>query len=294
MAKPAKIAKILGNNKLTDDMTIQVGEESFTLGELRLMDRETEGGSTAELEQIQKDIDARESQLVMAQNNTIEILRGVADHIGVELDDLVGGQWKGKVKGKATASTTGDTDPELAGLDDATKAAVLTARKLMAPEISKLQKELADTRKALGIGISVSLDQYYEDTWEKLSDKVPKGADGKPLVKLDMKTVLEHAAKNNLNDARGRKDLKKAFSELTQEARTQQMILEAEERGAKRREQELQIGAVTKPGASRPAHITKPPVDDKGRTKTLDQVLADAANDTEIWQNALSGGFGAA
>lgn len=301
--KQPKLAKLIDNTSLDDNTVIQIGEHTLSLGELRQMDSETEGASTTELEQQQRDLEQRENTLVAAQNNTMTFLQSVADSLGVPFDDFVNAASSGKTdglkfksKGKTPAASTDEEGLE--GLDDSTKAAVIAARKVLAPEIAKLNSELTATKKALGIGISVSLEQYYDDQWEKLEGQVPKGKDNKPLVKLDQKSLLKYATDNKLLDARGRADMRKAFKEMTSEARTQQMILEAEERGAKRKEDEIRASAMTRPGPQqRPPHLTAPPTVKEGnreRVKTFDEVLADARADEEIWKTSLSGGFGSA
>lgn len=301
--KQPKLAKLIDNKNLDDTAVVQIGEHTLTMGELRQMDAETEGASTVELEQQQRDLEQRESTLVTAQNNTMTFLQSVAESLGVPFDEFIGAAASGKVDGlklkpKGKTVTPSSDEEGLEGLDDSTKAAVIAARKMLAPEINRLKTELADTKKALGIGLGTYLDTYYEDAWEKLEPTVPKGKDGKPLVKLSLKDAMKYAQDNKLMDGRGRLDLRKTFKELTSDARTQLLVQEAEERGAKRKEDEIAAASMTRPGPqARPAHLTAPPTVKEGnheRTKTFDEVLADARNDTEIWKQALAGGFGSA
>lgn len=294
--KNQKLAAIIDNrSKITDDMVIQIGEHSFTAGELRQMDDETAGESTEELQARLNDIEQREGLLASAQNNTITMIQRLSDQTGIPFDDLVAAAADPtkKLGAKKPAASSPDADPLLDGLDDTQKAVVQRIQSVYGKKVEGLEQALTDTRKALGTALKVNLDQFYEDTFEeKLLPNVPKGADGKPLVKVELKSVMEHAQRNNLMDGRGRLNIRKAFDEITSQARTQRMLAEAEERGAARERDRLAAAQGGRPGASgihdRPSYLTKPPVDDKGRTKSLEQVLEDARNDSDLWKSALS------
>ena len=277
MPKPGKLQTILTNKSLKDDMTIAVGDESFTLGELRAMDAESEGGTTAELE-------AREAALVKAQGALASTLQLVAEKAGVSIDDLIDGKLDG-VKPRTGAPASGDDDDPLADIDPKVLAAL--DKKYGAANVTaavdKLQKELQDTKKALGIALKVNMDDYYADRFDRLAKDIPEG------VTLKLQDVLKYADENNLREkSTGRYNIQKAVQDLTYEARHKAEIAAAERRGEERAAQKSLADSV-RPGAGAPGHQhLKPPVDDKGRTHSIEHQLHAALEDTDI-QRMLQG-----
>lgn len=279
MPKPGKLQKIIENKSLKDDLIIAVGDESFTVGELRQMDAESEGGSTAEL-------DAREANLVRAQSALANTLQTVADKMGIPIDKLIDGQLDDVVprRGKTGDDDTRPTGDPLAEIDPAVLAAL--EKRFGVAEVKaaseKMARELADTRKALGIALKVNMDDYYVDRFERLSKDIPEG------VKLDLQSALKYADDNNLRDKTGRYNISKAVDDLTREARIAKQIADAEARGEQRAREKALADSV-RPGAGAPGHShMKPPVDDQGRTHTLEHQLHEALNDTNI-QRMLAG-----
>lgn len=278
MPKPGKLQKIIENKSLKDDLVIAVGDESFTVGELRQMDAESEGASTA-------DLDAREANLVRAQSALATTLQTVADKLGVPIDKLIDGQLD-DVTPRRGASDDGkhpSGDP-LSEIDPAVLAAL--EKRFGVAEVKaaseKMAKELADTRKALGIALKVNMDDHYERSFRDLSKDIPEG------VKLDLQSALKYADDNNLRDKTGRYNIQKAVDDLTRDARIAKQIADAEARG-EQRAREKQLADSVRPGAGAPGHShMKPPVDDKGRTHTLEHQLHEAMNDTEI-QRMIAG-----
>jgi len=277
MPKPGKLQTILTNKALKDDMTIAVGDESFTLGELRSMDAESEGASTA-------DLDAREAALVKAQGALASTLQAVAEKVGVPIDALIEGKLDDITPRRGTTTTTTDDDDPLAEIDPKVLAALdkkYGAANVQAA-VDKMQKELADTRKALGIALKINMDDHYERTFRDLSKDIPEG------VKLDLQSALKYADENNLRDKTGRYNIHKAVNDLTSEARTKKMIADAEARGEERQRQKALADSV-RPGAGAPGHShLKPPVDDKGRTHSIEHQLQAALEDSDI-QRMIAG-----
>lgn len=278
MPKPGKLQKIIENKSLKDDLVIAVGDESFTVGELRAMDAESEGASTA-------DLDAREANLVRAQSALATTLQTVADKLGVPIDKLIEGQLDDITPRRgATATTTSTSDDPLAEIDPAVLAAL--EKKFGVAEVkaaaAKMEKELADTRKALGIALKVNMDDHYERSFRDLSKDFPEG------VKLDLQSALKYADDNNLRDKTGRYNIQKAVDDLTREARIAKQVADAEARGEQRAREKALADSV-RPGAGAPGHShMKPPVDDKGRTHSIEHQLHEALNDTDI-QRMLAG-----
>lgn len=265
---------IAARDKYADDIKISVGDQTLSLGDIRTEISENDNSS------LMAELEERERNVLTAQSNLGDMLMKVSEASGVPIEDLVEGRFEKLTKKEAKEAVGGDPD------DPKVKAMVDS---LVKGSLAPLQKTLDDTRKALGVALKVNLDQYYEDTWdEKLAPKIPKGKDGKPLVKLDLASVMKHANENKMLDARGRLNVRRAFDELTYDVRHTQELAEAEERGAKRREEELRAAAIPKPGQQRQGLINPPTVTIEGkggkftRTKTIEEALTDALSDDDI------------
>jgi|SRR5215831_922450 len=285
--KQQKLAAIIDNANIKSDMVIQVGDQSMTVGELRAMDAETDGAST-------RDLETREGNLVRAQAHLADTLQKVSESTGIPLEKLIAGELEGITPaggGGGGAGGGGADDLEAALADIDPKVLKALEKKFgsgtVATEVAAMKKELADTKKALGIALKINMDDYYTAQWKDLSVNIPKDSAGKPLVQIDLAAALKYADDNSLKDRTGRYNLQKAFSDMTIEARHKQDILAAEERGKKLGQDMTVAASVQKPGGIHPA-AAKPPVDDKGRTKDLAAVMQDALADTEI-QRMIAG-----
>src|SRR5262245_58612673 len=150
MPKPGKLQNIISNKSLKDDLVIAVGDESFTVGELRQMDAASEGGSTADLE-------AREANLVRAQSALAETLQKAADRMGVPIDKLIDGQLDDITPRSASGGSGGADDDPLSEIDPKIIAALEKrfGKSAVDATVAKIQSELADTRKALGIALKI-------------------------------------------------------------------------------------------------------------------------------------------
>lgn len=281
--KQQTLAKIIDNKTFANDLVIKIGDESLTVGELRAMDAETDGQST-------KDLEAREGNLIRAQAHLAETLQAVAERTGIPLETLLDGKLDSivPVRGKGGEN---DDDPD-AVLKDIDPAVIKALEKkfgagAVGTELAALKKELGDTKKALGIALKINMDDHYERTFRDLAGDIPRGDDGKPLVELDLSKALKYADDNGIKDKTGRYDLRRAVRDLTAEARYQRDLKAAEDRGEKRGLEKATLANVPKPGGIHPAQA-KPPVDAKGRVKTLDAVMQDALGDVEI-QRMIAG-----
>jgi len=280
MPKPGKLQKLLENKSLKDDLVIAVGEESFTMGELRAMDVESEGASTAELE-------SREANLVRAQAGLAETLQKVSELTKIPLEKLLANDLEG-IELPSTGTPGGNTtdDDPLSELDPKVLKALEKrfGKEAVTGELATLKKELTDTKKALGIALKVNMDDYYTDRFERLSKDLPEG------VSLKLGDVLKFADENNIREkGTGRYNLQKAVSDLTADARLKAEIKKAREDGEKIGREKALVDAIPKPGAQR-QNLLKPPVDDKGRTHSIEHQLQEALNDNEITK-MLTGPF---
>lgn len=276
--KPGKLQTLISNKALKDDMVIQVGDDSFTMGELRAMDAESDGATTAALA-------AREEKLVLAQGALAQTLQTLSEKLGVPVETLISGNLEGvEPRRVASSGGEGDADPLseidpkiLAALEKKFGSSALTA------EIEGLKKELKVTKTALGTAMKVNMDDWYADQFSRHAKDLPEG------VSLNLADVLKFADDNNLREKNtGRYNIQKAVSDMTLEARHRADIIAAEKRGEDRRAAK-QLADSVRPGGGAPGHQhLKPPVDDKGRTHTIEHQLHAALEDTDI-QRMISG-----
>jgi hypothetical protein len=280
--KQQKLASIIDNANIKNDMVIHIGDQSLTVGELRAMDAETDGQST-------KDLETREGNLVKAQAHLADTLQLVAERSGIPLEKLISGELDDVKPRNAGGGGDDDLDAALAEIDP--KVLKALEKKFgagtVSTEVAKIQKELADTKKALGFALKTNMDDRYENQWRELSAAIPKGDDGKPLVAVDLTTLMKYADDNGIKDRVGRYNLPKAFDSMTAEARHKQDLAKARAEGERIGLEKAQLSNVPKPGGIRPANAA-PPVDAKGRVKDLSTVMQDALQDTEI-QRMIAG-----
>lgn len=280
MPKPGKLQKILANDKLGNDLVIEVGGESFTVGELREMHTESSGASTAELE-------TREANLIKAQQGLAETLQRVAEKTGVPLDKLLSNDLEGiEPIVRSSSATGGDDDDPLSELDPKVLKALEKkfGKDAVAGEVTAMKKELQDTKKALAIALRVNMDDYYQTNWDRLKSEIPEGVD------LDLAKAMKYADENNIREkGTGRYNLRKAVNDLTADARMKAEIQKAREEGEKLGREKALVDAIPKPGQQRSQHL-KPPVDDKGRTHTIEHQLNEAMQDDQITK-MLTGPF---
>ena len=263
-----------------DDFTISLKDGStVTLAQMRAEDAETEGALTAKLTAREQDLATRESQLGKASKGVMEMFENYLNLTGLTAEEALAGK-KPTVKAAAAATGLDENDPLLGEM-------VKTVKGLQS-ELAATKAELINQRdKVLKPVLSTYLNDYYQDRWEdKIEPGLPKAAKGK--VTFDQ--VMKHAEDNGYKDKQGRLNLLKAASDLTADYSTQEWRETEREKIRKEVENELTMAASQRPGApgARPT-VAKNFLDDKGHTKTFDQVLQDAAADTDLWQGIAKG-----
>jgi len=255
-----------------DDFAVSMKDGStLTLGEMRTYDAETKGALTADLTRREQDIAKREKSVNDASIVLSTVIEKTAAANGLTPDEFING--KAPTRRQVAAANDLDEDDPLVGK--------------LVKELKGLREELKATRgeidtvkkNALGPMLNTYLDDYYEGKWEKLSTSMPKSA------KLTREEALRYAQDNKLVDSRGRFDLSKAIKDLTYEARVQE---DAERRVAdlrKKDRDEAVLASVPRPGnLGAKIKTDKSLTNEKGQTKTFDEMLSDAESDTEMWK----------
>jgi hypothetical protein len=270
-----KWAEILSNKQYPDDFVISVKNgdktETLTLGQMRAEDTESRGALTAELTRKEQDILKREKDVTNASKGIATMLENLSTKTGLSYEELIEGKTPTK-KVVAQAAELDENDPLVGALVKEIKG--------LRAELTTTKGDIETVRKnALGPMLNTYLEDYYEGTWEKITPTLPKGA------KVERADALKYAQDNGLKDSRGRLDLRKAVRDLTYDDRINE---EAEKRVAdlrKKDEDTRTIAAAPKPGGT---HINvktdRSLLDAKGRTKSFDDMLTEAAADTEMWK----------
>ncbi len=269
---PAKWRDLLSNSKdYPDDFTVTLKNgDVMTLGDMRSYDKEHEGELTARLTAQEKDLSTRERNVQGASMALAQRIKQYADVVGLTVDDFVEGK---PVTKKQVAAEQGldENDPLVGQLVKEIKA--------VRSELDGLKGGIKDIReKAIGPVINTYLEDYYESKWDKLSTKLPKGA------KLELKEVMDYANKEGLKDAKGRLNLEKAIRDLTYDARVSE---EAESRVAglrKKDDEERLLASIPKPNVGPRTPVAKQFKNEKGRTKSFDEVMNDAMSDGDLWE----------
>jgi hypothetical protein len=271
-----KWKEILANRQaFPDDFVISVKNgdktESLTLGAMRTEDAETNGELTRALTAKEQDIQKREKDVTNASKGIATMLENLSAKTGLSYEELIEGKAPTK-KEVAKGAELDENDPLVGALVKELKA--------VRAELSSTKEEIGNVKKsALGPMLNTYLEDYYESTWEKIEPSLPKGA------KATRADALKYAQDNGLKDAKGRLDLRKAVRDLTYEDR---INAEAEKRVAdlrKKDEDARTLASVPRPAGT---HINvktdRSLLDAKGRTKSFDDMLSEAAADTEMWK----------
>lgn len=309
---------ILSNDALADDMVIQIGDTSATLGELRAMNAADDGGTAGDLDAREQRLQQEQATLISAQNELARMFQQLSDITGQEPKDLLehglnvdslngrrraGGNGnngnrdnnrRGRNGGNAnlTEDDAGDLLETATGLDrdDPLLRPVLDRlQRLESTDMKAIKDELKRTQQALGIALKVNMEEHYERVFNsyefpKLDEKKAKELGFK---KPKLEDVLKYATDNGMKDKHGRLNVSRALDELVSPVRQKLAIAEAEERGAKRVREEQSASQIQPPGSTGQRHqIQKTFQREDGTTKDFGDVLRDAANDSELWNSA--------
>lgn len=153
-------------------------------------------------------------------------------------------------------------------------------------------KKFDDLKAITAKAIGVNLNDHYSSKFGQTVADLPTDIRGK--VKLE--DALKYAETNRLMDASGRYDISLAVDRMTwndvKEHERKQITAEATAAATKSAQM-----ASLKPGGNRSAITSEAQKDtfspftkegDRTRTKSLDEVLAEAANDEALWSSALT------
>jgi hypothetical protein len=267
-------------NTYPDDFVITTKDgETFNLGAAREYDREHEGELTQRLTAKEQALAKEKLELEKASTGVYEMFNKYLELTGLTAEEALAGKKPLSKRAAAENAELDENDPLVGSM-------VKEVNKLKA-EIKAMGTQMSDAReKILKPMLGTYLDDYYHDRWEdRIAPKLPEKA--KDKIKLE--DVMKYAEKEGLKDSKGRLNLDRAASEMTSEYRQDEWREQERTKIRKQLEEESLTASMPKPGggpnSSPRKEVAKNFRDDKGRTKTFDQVLQDAANDADLWSS---------
>src|SRR6516162_880861 len=268
---------ILANAKYADDMVLSLPDgTTATVGEMR--------GYTADERSalIQRDESLRAAEAGLS--NRVNRLReaGLLDD---QLNPVLSTRAEREVK-QAITQQTGITeeDPLFGPLLKQVKTEMAAISSQMKAELEGLSNSVKQIGGVTQQAVKGYLGDHYDQVYKSARGSLPESLRDKyPLDK-----VIEYATQRQLTDQVGRLNIARALDQMSWEdvkAAQQKDFAASRKQLEEDRQAMTQMG---RPQPSGPRHNTGfKGVDDKGKTLSLDQAIAAAANDSEIWDQAL-------
>jgi hypothetical protein len=275
--------EILADSKIADDFVISLGDgTSRTMGEIRAEDRESEGALSRKWTQQEEALRQREAQLGAAEIELMQRVDGYAKRQGISVEDFIMGKGN-PASSLPTAPSRRDVAAQT-GLDenDPLVGEVVKQLKALTARLDKTDQELLTQRDKILKPITATyLNDYYELQWERTKNTLPK----KAQEKLTYDDALKHAERRGLKDRAGRLDVAAAAQDLASPFVQDEWRDQERAKLRKELKDEAFASSLPKPGQTGPrGGVPKSFKDEKGRTKSFDQVLNDAAQDAELWR----------
>ena len=272
---------ILNSAKYGDDIILSLPDgTTATVGEMRGMgagERKVLLDKQASLEAAEQGIYQRVQTLKNA---------GLLDD---NLHPVTSRQTTAQIKQEITAATGLDeSDPLFGPILKEMKAEFARVKAESAQEIATMKSQYGQLAGATQQAVKGYLDDFYKATFLTEVSKLPE--DVKANVKLA--DANDFANKRKLLDDNGRLDISAAIDRMTWDARKEHERKEISGESARVKADREALAQMQRPGV-RVAQITKgtkegfSPVDDKGQTKSLDEAIAAAGMDDELWNSAL-------
>jgi hypothetical protein len=275
--------EILSDTKIADDFVISLGDgTSRSMGEIRAENRETEGALGRRMQQQEEALRQRESQLGAAEIELMQRVNDYSQRQGISVEDFVMG--KGNPAAQLPTAPSKREVAQQTGLDenDPLVGEVVKQLKALQARLDKTDQELLTQREKVLKPITATyLNDYYEMQWLRTKDTLPK----KALEKMNYEDTLRHAERRGLKDRAGRFDVAAAAHDLAQPFVQDEWRESERAKLRKELKDEAFASALPKPGQQTPrGPIPKNFKNEKGRTKSFDEVLNDAAQDADLWR----------
>lgn len=260
---------ILTSATYADDMVIAMPDgSSATVGEMRGLaaaERQALLARSQQLELAEQGVMQRVTKLreanLLDENMNVVTTRQVAQHV---------------------AATTGmdENDPLFGPLVKEVKGEMAKLTEM----VTGLKTQLGQVTQATQQAVKGYLDDSYNSVFAREQAALPEAIRGK----VTLEQAVDFATKRKLTDDLGRLDIHEAVDRLTWDARKEAELSTVKAQKTEIDEGRKALEAMQRPGVHGPRTIDTgfKGTDDKGKTLSLDEAIAAAGNDDEIWKSA--------
>lgn len=270
---------ILTSAKYGDDIVLSLPDgTTATVGEMRSMgahERQALISRQSALEAAEQGVMTRVNALKQA---------GLLDD---QLNPVTTRQATAAIRSEVSAATgLNENDPLFGDLVKEFRSELAKVKTEAAQEITTLKSQYGQLAGATTQAVKGYLDDFYRATFATELGKLPESI--RADVKLD--AAIDYASKRKLTDEVGRLDIAGAIDRMTWEARKTHELTAVSKSAEQVKKDREALAAMQRPGVRTTAHTKAAtegfsPVDDKGRTKSLDEVIAAAGMDDDLWNS---------
>jgi hypothetical protein len=153
-----------------------------------------------------------------------------------------------------------------------------------AAEITELRQQVQRIATATQQAVKGYLGDNYHSTFQREVAALPESIRGK----VTLEQAVNFATERKLTDDVGRLDIASAVDRLTWDARKEADKAELVKSGERLAEDKKALASMSRPGINGPrvADTGFKTTDDKGHTLSLDDAIAAASQDDQIWASA--------
>src|SRR6516225_4602754 len=268
---------ILANAKYADDMVLSLPDgTTATIGEMR--------GFTASERSalINRDESLRAAEAGLS--NRVNRLReaGLLDD---QLNPVLSSKADREVRQTVTQQTgIAEDDPLFGPLLQQVKREMAAISGQMKTELESLSNSVRQIGGVTQQAVKGYLGDHYDQVYKTSRAALPESVRDKyPLDK-----VIEYASQRQLTDQVGRLNIARALDQMSRDDVKAAERKDFESSRKQLEEDRQALSQMGRPQPSGPRHNTGfKGTDDKGRTLSLDEAIAAAGNDSEIWDQAL-------
>lgn len=264
---------ILTSGKYADDMVLSLPDgTTASVGEMRSMAAEERRALVARSQALE----AAEAG-VLTRVNTLR-QNGLLDENMQPVSRVTTRQVEDHI-----SSTTGmdENDPLFGPLVKETKAQIAAIKSASDAEIAKLRAEMGAVSGATRQAIQGYLGDNYASQFSTEVATLPESI----RSGVTLEQAVAFATSKRLMDEQGRLDIRGAVDRLTWDARKADEMAKVTTQKAELDENRKMLAQMQRPGSVGPRaqNTGFKTTDDKGRTLSLDEAIAAAANDDQIW-----------
>lgn len=271
------IKDILSNAKYGDDIVLALPDgTSFRIGDVRAMEAEERNALVGRAQKLQ------DAEAALHQRVTKLQSAGLLDQ---NLNPVIKPVDDNRVRAAITANTGIEEDDPLFGpILKQVKAELATATDSLRKELETVTNQVKLIGNVTQQGVKGYLDDHYDRAFSAATGKLPESIRGK----VSLSDALKLAESKKLTDNLGRFDIALAVDQLAWPMVKEHERTELTKNSQQIEEDRKALAQMGRPSASGPkrADTGFRGVDDKGKTLSLDEAIAAAANDSELWNSA--------